>query len=88
MSDKVKPVGSGELMAWLFANGKTQAALARRLGLDPVQLNNRIMGRARFKPIEAFAIEEISGGDVNGRRLLLTEQEHASPLRACKGGEP
>ncbi len=80
------PIGAQAVYQWIEEEWDSQAQLARAIGLEPIPFNNALKGRRRFRPVEAYALEELSRGRLSARQLLLTQGEHNNPLAVCLGG--
>lgn len=61
---------SADIKGWLASAGRTQAWLARQLGVSRQYLCRVVAGQ-RPGPRYAFEIERLSGGRVTARALLL-----------------
>lgn len=61
------------LKEWLDANAKRQTDVAIELGCAQSQISRILTGKSRPGSELAFAIEEMTGGKVTARSLLLAD---------------
>lgn len=70
-----------EIKRWLDAHGHSQKWLADRLAVTQQQVSSWVAGKHRPDDLYAFAIEQLTGGEVSAMRLRLPGVD--DPLLGC-----
>lgn len=83
MTSSTQTFGKGDIKSWLREINETQTWLAEQLGKSRQYINKLCKG-SPASPDVAYAIEELSGGRVQARELVLRGRD---PLTAAPGDE-
>jgi len=76
-----------EVRDWLEGQGKSVSWLARRLGCPASTITNYVNGTRPWDGVVAFAVEELAGGEVKARDIILPLNYRESPLASLRSEE-
>ena len=80
-NENERPTGPDQMRAWMRRDNWTTSTLGGHLGVSRQYISGLLTGNEVPSPEMAFTLEDVSGGAVQARRLLLRGQE---PLKLVR----